>query len=169
MFFGFFFWGVMPPYHLYILYHQSYTLTFPVMIKHVSCIKFCFNNQVCDLTKVKKSWKMGSGSGCPFGLEDKAPWTSWMFNLGGITDSPHPHQQETRGLDTIQATSFFPWWLHVLLFFQEHFEAKGNILFKSWNQEVSWEITGLNNVLCVRMDYMFIIPAWFHIHVMYFL
>ena len=27
----------------------------------------------------------------------------------------HPHKQETRGLDTIQATSFFPWWR--LLFF----------------------------------------------------
>ena len=46
-----------------------------------------------------------------------------MFNFGG--DSPHPHKQETTGLDTIQATSFFPWWL--LLFFQEHFEAKGDL------------------------------------------
>ena len=34
-----------------------------------------------------------------------------MFHFGGFTDSPHPHKQETRGLDTIQATSFFPWWL----------------------------------------------------------
>ena len=41
--------------------------------------------QRCDLTKViQKSWKMGSGPGSPFGLEDKAPWTSWMFNLGRI-------------------------------------------------------------------------------------
>ena len=71
----------------------------------------------------KKSWKMDSGPGSPFGQEDKAPWTSWMFNFGGFTDSPH--LQETRGLDTIQATSLFPWWL--LLFFQEHFEAKKDL------------------------------------------
>ena len=32
---------------------------------------------------------------------------SWMFNFGGFTDSPHPHKQKNRGLDTIQATSFF--------------------------------------------------------------
>ena len=59
------------------------------------------------------------------GLEDKAPRNSWMFNFGGFTDSPHPHKQETRGLDTIQATSFYPWWL--LRFFQEHFETKGDL------------------------------------------
>ena len=54
---------------------------------------------------------MDSGPGSPFGLEDK---TSWMFNFGGFTDS---HKQETRGLDTIQATSFFPGW--ILVIFQE--------------------------------------------------
>ena len=42
--------------------------------------------------KSKKSWKMGSGPGSP-----------WMFNF---RDSPHPHKQETRGLDTIQTTFF---------------------------------------------------------------
>ena len=52
----------------------------------------------------KKSWKMGSGPRSPFGLEDKTPWA---FKFGGFTESPHPHKQETRGLDTIQATSFF--------------------------------------------------------------
>ena len=46
----------------------------------------------------------GSGTGSLFGLEDKAPWTSWMF--GGFTDSPRPHKQDTRGSDTIPATSF---------------------------------------------------------------
>ena len=45
-----------------------------------------------------------------------------MFNSGGLIDPPHPHKQETRGLDTIQATSFSPWWQ---LFFQDNFEAKG--------------------------------------------
>ena len=45
-----------------------------------------------------------------------------LYNFGGFTDSPHPHKQETRGLYTIQATSFFPWWQ--LLLFQENFEAK---------------------------------------------
>ena len=51
----------------------------------------------------------------PFSLDDKG-------GFGGFTDSPHPYKQETRGLVTIRATSFFPWWL--LLFFQEKFEAK---------------------------------------------
>ena len=69
-----------------------------------------------------KSWKLGSGPGSPFGLEDKAPW---VFNSGGFTDSPHPHKQETGGLDPIQATSFIPWWL--LLFYQQTFEAKGDL------------------------------------------
>ena len=55
----------------------------------------------------EKTWKMDSGPGSPFGLEDKAPWTCWMFNLRGFTNSPNPHKQETRGLDTIQTTSFF--------------------------------------------------------------
>ena len=38
----------------------------------------------------------------------------------GVTDSPHPRKQDTRGLDTIQATSFFSW--------RKHFEAKGDLL-----------------------------------------
>ena len=69
-------------------------------------------HQGCDLTKVKiphKSWQMRT----------KPPEPS------GFTNSPHPHKHETWGLDTIQATSFFPWWL--LLFFQEDFEAKGDL------------------------------------------
>ena len=66
--------------------------------------------------KSKKSSTMGIGPGSPFGLEDKAPWK--------FKDSPHPHKQETRGLDTIQAASVFPWWL--LLFFHKKFEAKGD-------------------------------------------
>ena len=74
----------------------------------------------------KKSWRMGIGPECPFDLEDKAPWTSWMFNFGGFTDSPHPRKQETRGLDTIQATSFVTWWL--LLFYQEMFWDKGRFV-----------------------------------------
>ena len=65
---------------------------------------------------------MGSRPGSPFALEDKA---SWMFNFWGFTDSPHPHKRETRGRDTIQATSFFPWWL--LLLFQDNSEAKGDL------------------------------------------
>ena len=49
-----------------------------------------FLDQGCDLTKV--TWKimiMGSGPGSAFGLEDKAPWTSWMFNFGGFTVLPY--------------------------------------------------------------------------------
>ena len=33
-----------------------------------------------------------------------------------------PHKQETRGLETIRSTSFFPWWL--LRFFQEKGDLK---------------------------------------------
>ena len=39
-------------------------------------------------TKTKHPEKMGSGCGSPFGREEKAPWTSWMFNCGGFTDAP---------------------------------------------------------------------------------
>ena len=59
---------------------------------------------MCDLTKVKYP-EMGSRPGSPFGLDDKDPWTSWMFNFWGFTDSPHPSKQETTSLDTMQATS----------------------------------------------------------------
>ena len=68
------------------------------MLQHWICPEYYIHE--CDLTKLRK---MGSGPGSPFGLEDKAPWTSWMFNFGGFTDSPHPHKP--RGLDTIQTTS----------------------------------------------------------------
>ena len=60
------------------------------------------------LDKSKKSWKMGSWPGSPFGLEDKAPWTSWMFNL------------EDYRLPIY--SSSFPLWL--LLFFQEFVNLK---------------------------------------------
>ena len=43
---------------------------------------------------------MGRGPGNTLG-QGQSP-----LNFGGFTDSPHPHEQETRGLDTIQATSF---------------------------------------------------------------
>ena len=33
----------------------------------------------------KESWKMGSWPWSPFGLEDKAPWISWMFHFGGLS------------------------------------------------------------------------------------
>ena len=58
--------------------------------------------------KSNKSWKMGSGPGSLFGLEDKASWMILFFIFGGFADSPHPHKQETTSLDTIQDTSFFP-------------------------------------------------------------
>ena len=92
------------------------------------------NNSGCDLTKVKKSWKMGCGPGSPFGLEDKAPWISWLFNFWGFTDSK---STQTRGLDTIQATSLFPW-------IGDYFFLLSKI--KSWNQEKSCEITGLKQL-----------------------
>ena len=65
---------------------------------------------------------MGSGPGGPLWSRGQS-----LLNLldgGGFTDSPRPHKQETRGLDTIQATSSSPWWL---LFFQENCQAKGDL------------------------------------------
>ena len=62
-----------------------------------------------------------------------------MFVFGGFTDSPYSHKQETRGLDRIQATSFFPWWL--LLFLKTNWWQRE--ICKSWNQAKSWQITGL--------------------------
>ena len=79
--------------------------------------------------KSQISWKSGPGS--PFGQEDKAPWTSCMFNFRGFTDSPHPHQQETTALDTIQLTSFFP--LVATFLLSRQFWGKGRFVKKSWN------------------------------------
>ena len=70
-------------------------------------------------SKAKNPQKWVAGLGLPSAERAKNPWTSWMFNFGGFTDSPHPHKQETRGLDAIQATSFLPWWLL-------NFEATGD-------------------------------------------
>ena len=39
----------------------------------------------------------------------------------------YPHKQETRGLDTIQATSFFPWWLLSTFCGKERFEKNPEI------------------------------------------
>ena len=44
---------------------------------------------------------MGSGPGSPSGTKPPG-----RLFFGGFTDSPHSHKQETRGFDTIQATSF---------------------------------------------------------------
>ena len=77
---------------------------------------------------------MGSRPGCPFGLEDKAPWTSWMFNFWGFTDSPHPPQ--TRGLDTIQATSFFPC---------------NNITKKTLIHRMCWMLITIHVALCLML------------------
>ena len=64
---------------------------------------------------------MGNGPGSPFDLKDKAPPPPPPQPPGCLITT----NKQTRGLDTIQATSFFPWWL--LLFFQEHFEAKEDL------------------------------------------
>ena len=47
--------------------------------------------------------------------------------------TPHPYKQETRGLETIQATSFFPWWL--LFCFKKNVEATGD-LYKKKTHEI---------------------------------
>ena len=71
---------------------------------------------------------MGTGPGSPFGLEDKAPWISWMFNFGGFTDSPHPHRQETRGLDTIQFSIRGGYCTFVISLLSRKFWAKGRLV-----------------------------------------
>ena len=79
--------------------------------------------------KVKNPEKLVAGLSPPLVSRTKPPKPHGCSIFGGFTDSPHPQKQETRGLDTIQATSFFPWWL--LLFFQEHYEAKRDLYQKS--------------------------------------
>ena len=73
------------------------------------------------LTKVNIPEKMGSGPGC----RGQSPLNPWMCGFGGFTDSPHPHKQETRSLDTIQAISLL----------SRTFWGKGRFVKKSWNQE----------------------------------
>ena len=54
---------------------------------------------------------MGSELGSAFGLEDKSPPEPPGCLIFEDLQTLHiPHKQETRGLDTTQATSFFPWW-----------------------------------------------------------
>ena len=65
--------------------------------------------------------KWVAGRGLPLVSRTKPPAPPGCLINGGFTDSP----QDTRGLDTIQATSFFPWWL--LLFIQEYFEVKEDL------------------------------------------
>ena len=66
---------------------------------------------------------MGSGPWSPFCLKNKAPLNLLDVSFFDDLQTLHiPPKQETRGLDTTQATSLFPWWL--LLFFQDNFEAK---------------------------------------------
>ena len=75
------------------------------------------------LDKSTKSWKMGSGPGSPFGPEDKSPpEPPGCLTLEDLQTLHIPNKQETGGLDTIQATSFFPGWL--LLFFQNNVLGK---------------------------------------------
>ena len=52
--------------------------------------------QVVWFDKSNKSWKMGQWAWVPLCSRGQSPpWTSWMFNFRGFTDSPHPHKQET--------------------------------------------------------------------------
>ena len=60
---------------------------------------------------------MGSWPGSPFSLEDKAPPEPPGHLIVEDLQTLHiTTNKKNRGLDTIQASSFFPWWL--LLFFQ---------------------------------------------------
>ena len=74
--------------------------------------------------------KMGSGPGTPFGLEDKAPLNLldvsflWIHRL-----STSPQTRNSR----FGHNTGFPWWL--LLFFQENFEAKGDLYKKILKSE----------------------------------
>ena len=51
---------------------------------------------------------MGSGPEFSLVLRTKPPEPPGCLILEDL-QTPHPHKQETRGLDTIQGTSFFPW------------------------------------------------------------
>ena len=74
----------------------------------------------------KKILKNGEpGLGLPLVSRTKPPEPPGCLIMEDLQALHIPTKQETRGLDTIQATSFFPWWL--LLFIQENFETKGDL------------------------------------------
>ena len=70
---------------------------------------------MCFDKSKKNPEKWVAGLGLPLVERIKPPEPPGCLILEGL-QTPHPHKQETRGLDTTQATSFFPWWL--LLFFK---------------------------------------------------
>ena len=94
-----------------------------------------------------KSWKMCSGAWVSLWSrgQSRPPGPPGCLIVEDLRTLHIPHKQETRGLDTIQATSFFPWWQ--LLFFQECFEAKGGILYKVLKSGKSWQITDLRVII----------------------
>ena len=103
---------------------------------------------ICQNKKIK----MGCGPGSPVGVEDKAPWTSWMFNFWGqFTYSPYPHKQET-GHNT---GYFFLSWVATSLLSRK-FWGKGRFVK---NQEKSWEITGLWKKIWILSQMFFIITC----------
>ena len=87
--------------------------------------------QKWDFTKVENPAKWAAGLGLPLSLEDKAPWTSWMFNLQTLHIPTNKKLEVT--LYTLQATSLL----------SRKYLGKGRFFLNSWNQEKSREITGL--------------------------
>ena len=82
------FWDIL---YIYITFGCSYM--------HMSGVWF---------DKSNKSWKMGSVPASPFGLEDKAPEPPGCLLLEDYRLVTNKKQEVW---DTIQVTSFFPWWL----------------------------------------------------------
>ena len=70
--------------------------------------------QGCDLAKVKNPEKWVAGSSLPLVLQTKPPEPPGCLIIEDL-QTLHIPKQETRGLDAIQATSLFPWWLTSLL------------------------------------------------------
>ena len=77
-----------------------------------------FPNSGVWFDKIKKNsekWVQGLG----------LPLVSRTIIVEDLQTLHIPTNKKLEVLDTIQATSFFPWWL--LLFSQETFEAKGDL------------------------------------------
>ena len=119
-------------------------------------INLCHNNLPTKSSVMNANWKIAYHAlqavpTCPLTVTQGFDLTKAQYNWkkrppGRLIledlQTPHPHKQETRGLDTIWVTSFSPSWL--LLVFREkycskeRFEKNAEIIKKE-----SWAITGL--------------------------
>ena len=132
--------------------------------------------QGCEVKKILKNGEQAWVS-----LRSRGPGCLIFEDL----QTPYTHEQETWGLDTIQATSFLGGYLSS---FKKTLRQRAICKKKSWNQK-SWEITGLvsflrgifstgenygicsqfshhpeNTILCAYLGHAVVLPLWFSVY-----